>query len=329
MRAALVLGSGGARGYAHIGAVEVVRERGFEIVAVSGTSMGALVGGVTAAGRLEEYTEWARGLSQREVWRLLDLSLTTPGGAIRAERIIAKVGEILGGATIETLPIPFTAVATDINARREVWFQRGPVERAIRASIAIPGVITPAVINGRVLVDGGLINPIPIEPTAAASADLTIAVSLSGMRATGGPTTPVKESSEQVPREEWSTRLRRGAAEVLESEHLRAITSRFGSHPRDLEHDATIPPEAVAALPQTPTDALARGQADIGLVDLLNMSFDTMSALISRYRMASNPPDILVTVPSNAVRTLDFHRAAEMIALGRRLTTEALDQAGW
>ena len=178
-------GSGGARGYAHVGALEVIAERGFEVVTIAGTSMGALVGGVAAAGKLEAYTEWARSLTQREVWRLLDLSITSPGGAIRAERIIAKVGEILDGATIESLPIPYTAVATDINARREVWFQRGPVEHAIRASIAIPGVITPAVINGRVLVDGGLINPIPIEPTAAASADLTIAVSLSGMRAAG------------------------------------------------------------------------------------------------------------------------------------------------
>ncbi|MBW8732370.1 MAG: patatin-like phospholipase family protein [Terrabacter sp.] len=350
MRAAVVLGSGGARGYAHIGALEVLAERGFEIVTIAGTSMGALVGGVAAAGKLEAYTEWARSLTQREVWRLLDLSITSPNGAIRAERIIAKVGEILDGATIESLPIPYTAVATDINARREVWFQRGPVEHAIRASIAIPGVITPAVINGRVLVDGGLINPIPIEPTAAASADLTIAVSLSGMRATGGPTTPVKESSEPVSREEWTTRLRRGAAEVLESERVRAITSRFGGHARDhdvdhdvehdvehgvdrvehdVERDQPIPPEAVARLPQTPTDALVVRSADVGLVDLLNMSFETMSALISRYRMASNPPDVLVTVPSNAVRTLDFHRAAEMIELGRQLTTEALDHAGY
>jgi NTE family protein len=315
MRAAVVLGSGGARGYAHVGALEVLAERGFEVVSIAGSSMGALVGGVAAAGRLEAYTEWARSLTQREVWRLLDLSITSPNGAIRAERIIAKVGEILEGATIESLPIPYTAVATDINARREVWFQRGPVEHAIRASIAIPGVITPAVINGRVLVDGGLINPIPIEPTAAVSADLTIAVSLSGMRVTGGPT-PVKESSEPVPREEWATRLR-------------ALTSRFGSHARDLEHPETIPLDAVDALPRTPADALVVRSADVGLVDLLNMSFDTMSALISRYRMASNPPDVLVTVPSNAVRTLDFHRAAEMIELGRRLTTEALDHAGY
>ncbi len=329
MRAAVVLGSGGARGYAHIGALEVLAERGIEVVSIAGTSMGALVGGVAAAGRLEAYTEWARSLTQREVWRLLDLSITGPGGAIRAERIIAKVGEILDGATIESLPIPYTAVATDINARREVWFQRGPVEHAIRASIAIPGVITPAVINGRVLVDGGLINPIPIEPTAAASADLTIAVSLSGMRVAGGATTPVKASSEPRPHEEWTSRLRRSASDVLESERVRAITGRFGGHARDVDAEATLPAAAATEVPQTPTDALVARPADVGLVDLLNMSFDTMSALISRYRMASNPPDVLVTVPSNAVRTLDFHRAAEMIELGRRLTTEALDNAGY
>jgi len=230
---------------------------------------------------------------------------------------------------IEDLPIPYTAVATDINARREVWFQHGPVDHAIRASIAIPGVITPAVINGRVLVDGGLINPIPIEPTAAASADLTIAVSLSGMRASAEPKTPVKETSEQRPHEEWTSRLRRSAAEVLERERVKAITSRFGAHGRDLDSEATLPPSVVDAVPQTPTEALLTKGADVGLVDLLNMSFDTMSALISRYRMASNPPDVLVTVPSNAVRTLDFHRAAEMIELGRELTEEALDNAGY
>ncbi|WP_343994508.1 patatin-like phospholipase family protein [Terrabacter terrae] len=329
MRAAVVLGSGGARGYAHIGALEVLAERGFEVVAIAGTSMGALVGGVAAAGKLDAYTEWARRLTQREVWRLLDLGLPAQGGAIRAERIIAKVGEILDGATIENLPIPYTAVATDINARREVWLQHGPVDHAIRASIAIPGVITPAVINGRVLVDGGLINPIPIEPTAAASADVTIAVSLSGMRASLGPRTPVKESSEQRPHEEWTSRLRRSATEVLESERVRALTSRFGTHGRDLDAEATLPPSALDALPQTPTEALLTRGADLGLVDLLNMSFDTMSALISRYRMASNPPDVLVTVPSNAVRTLDFHRAAEMIELGRDLTDEALRRAGY
>jgi NTE family protein len=150
------------------------------------------------------------------------------------------------------------------------------------------------------------------------------------MRASAGPKTPVKETSEQRPREEWTTRLRRSAAEVLELERVKAITSRLGAHGRDLDSEATLPPSAVDEVPQTPTEALLLTKgADVGLVDLLNMSFDTMSALISRYRMASNPPDVLVTVPSNAVRTLDFHRAAEMIELGRELTEEALDHAGY
>ena len=314
MRAAVVLGSGGARGYAHVGAIEVIRERGFEVAAIAGTSMGALVGGVAAANKLDEYTDWARSLSQREVWRLLDLSITLPGGAIRAERIIAKVGEILEGATIDELAIPYTAVATDINARREVWFQHGLVEHAIRASIAIPGVITPVVLNGRTLVDGGLINPVPIEPTAGVEADLTIAVSLSGARVANEPATPVKVTAEHRPLEEIAARLRR-ATESIESERFRSIATRLSAgHRRESVGDIVT---TEAHVP------------DIGLLDLLTMSFDTMSALICRYRMAANPPDVLVTVPSNAVRTLDFHKAAEMIDLGRTLTTQALDRAGY
>lgn len=314
MRAAVVLGSGGARGYAHVGALEVIRERGFEVVAIAGTSMGALVGGVAAANKLDEYTAWARSLTQREVWRLLDLNIMSPGGAIRAERIITKVGEILEGAMIDELPIPYTAVATDINARREVWFQHGMVEHAIRASIAIPGVITPVIVNGRTLVDGGLINPVPIEPTAAVETDLTIAVSLSGARVANAPATPVKVTAEHRPLDEIAARLRR-ATDSIESERFRSIATRLSAGHRKGSAD-----DVVATEPQAP---------DLGMLDLLTMSFDTMSALICRYRMAANPPDVLVTVPSNAVRTLDFHKAAEMIDLGRTLTTEALDRAGY
>lgn len=345
LRAAVVLGSGGARGYAHIGGLQVLDERGFDVVAISGTSMGALVGGVAAAGKLDAYTEWSLGLTQREVLRLLDLALSAPGGAIRAERIIAKVGEILEGASIEDLPIPYTAVATDLLARREVWFQRGPVVHAVRASIAIPGVITPIVINGRTLVDGGLMNPVPLEPIVAVNADVTVAIDLSGTRTGTSHGPPVKETSEDRPHEEWTSRLRRSTAEVLESERLRALTSRFSvGHRRDAT--AGEPPDGLPTPGAAATEALdpdvqpeavpplhpeewVLGRADIRTVDLLAMSFETMSALISRYRMASNPPDVLVTVPSNAVGTLDFHRAAEMIELGRRLMTEALDRAGY
>ena len=136
-RVALALGSGGARGYAHIGTIQVLEERGYEIVAVAGTSMGAVIGGLYAAGRLDTYVAWVSSLSQRDVWRLLDPAVNGPG-AIRAERVMGRVAEILDGALIEDLAIPFTAVATDLDLRREVWFQRGPVHTAMRASVAIP-----------------------------------------------------------------------------------------------------------------------------------------------------------------------------------------------
>ncbi|NLI17576.1 MAG: esterase, partial [Actinomycetales bacterium] len=170
MRVALALGSGGARGYAHIGVIEELRERGHDVVTIAGTSMGALVGGLAAAGTLDEFTAWVSGLTQRDVLRLLDPTLTGPG-AIKAERVVRKVSEILDGALIEDLPIPYTAVATDIGSRREVWFQDGPVDVAIRASIAIPSVITPVMLNGRLLADGGLVNPVPVGPTTATHAD--------------------------------------------------------------------------------------------------------------------------------------------------------------
>ena len=142
MRVALALGSGGARGYAHIGVINELRERGHEIVGVAGSSMGALVGGLHAADKLDEYATWASSLTQRAVLRLLDPSIAA-AGVLRAEKILEAVREILGDVTIEELPIPFTSVATDLITGKSVWLQRGPVDDAIRASIAIPGVISP------------------------------------------------------------------------------------------------------------------------------------------------------------------------------------------
>src|ERR1700734_2418075 len=183
-RVALALGSGGARGYAHIGVIHELQDRGYQIVGIAGSSMGALVGGLQAAERLDEFADWARSLTQRSILRLLDPSITA-AGVLRAEKILDAVRDILGAATIEELPIPYTAVATDLLAGKSVWLQRGPVDEAIRASIAIPGVIAPHVIDGRLLADGGILDPLPMAPIAAVNADLTIAVSLSGSEAVG------------------------------------------------------------------------------------------------------------------------------------------------
>lgn len=289
-----------------------------EIVGIAGSSMGALVGGLQAAGKLDEYTDWSIGLSPLDVLRLLDLSLSAPG-AIRAEKIFARVHELLGGVLIEDLPIPYTAVATDLLARKEVWFQRGPLDVAIRASIAIPSVITPVVLNGRLLADGGLMNPVPIAPTPSVRADATIAISLNGeSQARAGPeAAPARESAEAQPVEEWGERFRRGAARVLDSDVMRSLTNRFAI-PADAELDTDGEPETpdFGALP-----------AGLGKFDVMNLSIDAMQSVLTRYRLAGNPPDVLVTVPKDACRSLDFHRAAEMIDLGRALTTDALDRA--
>ena len=181
MRVALALGGGGARGYAHIGVLRELEARGYDVIAVSGTSMGAVIGGLYCAGKLDAYTDWVSGLSQRDVILLLDPSIKAPG-MIKAEKVMSHVRELLAGARIEDLPIPFTAVATDLIAQREVWFQDGPVEAALRASIAIPSAIAPVIVDGRLLADGGLLNTLPIAPLTSARADLVIAVSLAGPR---------------------------------------------------------------------------------------------------------------------------------------------------
>lgn len=314
MRVALVLGSGGARGYAHIGAIEELHRRGHEIVAIAGTSMGALVGGLEAAGKLDEFTTWARSLTQRDLLLLLDPAMGAPG-AIRAERVVGKVSEILDGARIEDLPIPYTAVAADITNRREVWLQRGPLDAAIRASIAIPSIITPVMLNGRLLADGGILNPVPIEPVTGVDADFTLAVSLSG-KSDVANRAPVKETSQHDAGIDWSERFRRSATDVLDSNLVRRLAARFW-----------LPePVPLAKVSDSPFEALPE---DLRTVDVIMLSLDTMQGLIERLRLAVNEPDVMVSVPSRVCTTFDFHRANSVIEVGRRLTAEALDRSGY
>ncbi|XVX20432.1 patatin-like phospholipase family protein [Actinomycetota bacterium] len=293
-RVALALGAGGARGYTHIGVMQVLQERGYEVAAIAGTSMGALVGGIAAAGEIEKFTEWARGLTQMDVVRLLDPALAE-AGALRGVRVFTALSELLGDRMIEDLPIPFTAVSADLYARREVWFQSGPLDEAIRASVAIPSVITPVLHEGRTLVDGGVLNPVPIEPLSATPCDLTVAVSLSGS-SPQQPQTPTHEAARTEERIRAADWVRAKGAAV-------ASTIRESLTP-------TAPQAVMRSLEQT-TRAL-----------------DTMGDVIARYRLAGRPPDVLITIPSDAARTFDFHRAEELIDLGRRLAEVELDRAG-
>ena len=315
VRCALALGGGGARGYAHIGVIEVLEERDIEIVNVAGSSMGALVGGLYAAGKLDAYTDWVRTLSQLEVLRLLDVSLTKPG-MIRAEKVFARMRDLLAGVRIEDLAIPFTAVATDLLAGKPIWFQHGPVETAVRASIAMPGVFTPLMLNGRVLVDGGLMDPVPVAPTASAHADVTIAVDLGGDRAASHDGAPARETAEARPIEEWAERFRRGAANLFDRDLVRSLLGRMGG-----TSSADRDGQDAAAMEEEET-----WPAGLGRFDVMNQSLEAMQRMLTRYRLAGDQPDVLITVPKDACRTLDFHRASDMIALGRELTVAALDR---
>jgi NTE family protein len=173
----LVLGSGGARGLAHIGVIHWLEEHGYRIKSISGCSMGALIGGIYAAGKLNEYEQWVRSVTRRDIMALLDLTWDK-GGLVRGDRLIETLVDLVGDVRIENLPVHFTAVATDLQTQKEMWINRGRLFDAIRASIAIPLLFTPFRYKDHVLVDGGVLNPVPIAPAFNDDADLTIAVNL-------------------------------------------------------------------------------------------------------------------------------------------------------
>ncbi len=286
-RITLVLGAGGARGLAHIGAIEVLEEAGYGIAAISGTSMGALIGGVYAMGGLDTYRDWVCALEQTDVMRLLDLAFDQRG-LFKGERIINVLRDLIGDADIETLPLPYTAVATDLDNQREVWFTRGPLFDAIRASMAIPTVFTPHEYRGMRLVDGGLVNPIPVPPTIDEATDLTIAVNVNGRPAKEPPLPPVQKAPA-------------GRFEQYR-EMIERYLSRLGV-PLAEDH-----------------------QEELGLIDIATLSMEAMQGRIGRFRLAANTPDIVIEIPRNACRIFEFHRAAELIELGRRQTTLALEE---
>ncbi len=317
-RVALVLGSGGARGYAHIGVIEELEARGFEIAGIAGCSMGALIGGVYAAGQLGAYREWVSNLDYLDLLRLVDVTWS-PMGAIRGERVMEHIGELLQGQRIESLPIQFTSVATDLTRHREVWFQEGPLDEAIRASIAVPGVITPLYREGRALVDGGLLNPLPMAPVAAYPADLIIAVNAAAERSRASlddameslmGETQTAESGRLSALAEWVERVRG---------QTRRLLGRVAGGSED-EEDASGGDGGVSGDPGS--------DARWGKLALLLQSFEVTQAALSQYKVAGYPPDVLIEVPRAVCGAFEFHKAPQLMELGRRLAAEALGGHG-
>jgi NTE family protein len=276
----LVLGSGGARGLAHIGVIHWLEENDFKIKSIVGCSIGAVIGGIYAAGKLDVYEQWVRALTKVDIVTLLDLSWDK-SGLVRGEKIINALRGLVGEKLIEDLPISFTAVATDLRNQKEVWIRSGSLFDAMRASFAIPLFFTPFKLKGVDLVDGGVLNPVPIAPTSGDQTGITIAVNLNGP-----VETPIEPAVVSVaPRSPMSP--------------IREKINRF-----------------IARLQPTIQPSTSGGGRDWGAYEIASQAFEAMQSAIARQKLAAYPPDIVIDIPRNVCKTLEFDRAAEIIALG-------------
>lgn len=328
---ALVLGAGGARGFAQIGVIEALEARGLRVVAVAGSSSGALVGGLYAAGRLPDFRAWLLGLGRTAMLRMLDPVFGQPS-LFGGDRLIQALREQAGDHRIEELPIPFTAVAVDLMRQREVWLRDGDLWDAVRASIAIPGIFTPHVVRGRALVDGGLLAPLPITATRLSGAHRLVAVDMHGWsehpvgRVAAGNGSV--ESGHAVARDgaalaglsgdgiaEGQAAAQPGKPNVERSRILEWLARRFRD---EAQRQAASTPMAPLGLP-----------APLGFTELMARSLDTMQAQIARVQMALDPPELVIRIPRDACQFYEFWRAGELIEIGRREAEKALDAAGY
>jgi NTE family protein len=281
----LVLGSGGARGLAHIGVIHWLEENGYTIASISGCSMGALIGGIYAAGQLDKFERWVRAVTKLDIITLLDVSWNK-SGLVKGDKIINTLVELVGNQRIEDLPISYTAVAADIKNEKEVWINSGSLFDAIRASISLPLFFTPHLHNGVKLIDGGVLNPVPIAPTFSDDTQRTIAVNLGGSMESNQP-------GHNVPTEP-----------VADSMQLHEKISSY--------------------IKRFQQNTGREGELNWGVYDIANQAFDAMQSTIARQKLAAYPPDYTIEIARNACGTLEFDRADEMIDLGFRKARETL-----
>lgn len=283
LRVGLALGSGAARGWAHIGVIRVLEQAGIRPDLVCGTSIGALVGAAYAAGELDSFEDWLRGLGFADVLSFMDVRMN--GGMIKGDRLMEFFRKKFIDRPIGDLAIPFAAVATSLDTGTEVWLRDGSTLDAVRASIALPALFMPVVHEGRILVDGGLVNPVPVSLARAMGADIVIAVDLNsnrvGRNSPGNTEKPTGEISE------WRRKLQ---------ENLGAFI------PERAEDEPGLP----------------------SILDVITSSINIMQVRISRSRMSGDPPDLVVSPRLAGLGLLDFHRSKVAIAEGVRAMEAAL-----
>ena len=274
---ALVLSGGGARGMAHIGIIEELLARGYKITSIAGTSIGSVVGGIYAAGNLDGYKDWITSLSRLDIFKLMDFAISK-SGLIKGEKVFNEVKKIIGNKNIEDLNIPFAAIAVDINKHKEVVFTTGSLISAIRASVSIPTVLLPFEYNGLELVDGGVLNPLPLDHVKRTDNDILVAVDLNA----------------DIP---YKKPAKINISENHHSNYLQAIERVNLKWSKFFRNNK---------------------QKKTGYFDLITNSIYAMQAKLTKIAIEKHKPDILINISKDACDIFEFHRAEEMIEYGKK-----------
>ncbi|MDB4655409.1 patatin-like phospholipase family protein [Flavobacteriales bacterium] len=295
----LALGSGGARGLAHIGVIEVLEEEGFLIRNIAGSSMGACVGGIYCAGKLEVFRDWIVQINRMETFRLMDFTMSTQG-VLKGKKVLEHLKTILGEIQIENFDIPYTAVATDVSSKEEIWMRTGDLYSVIRTSSSVPTLMMPIKLGDRVLVDGGVLNPLPLEPLMPKSTDLVIAVNINA-NADGHMRSREMRISEEL---EKAIELSEEESNAYSTRMVKKVKGWLGtgqSEPTDKTQEKTL-----------------------SYLGMLNKSYDFMQDRLCEQSIQIHKPDIVINIPRAVGTTLEFYKAQVLVEEGRTAARKAI-----
>ncbi|HEX2634021.1 MAG TPA: patatin-like phospholipase family protein [Bradyrhizobium sp.] len=290
----LALGGGAARGFAHIGIIRTLVAHGIIPNVIVGTSIGAVVGGAHAAGQLDRLEEWARSLQPRNIFGYLDIRLNG-SGLIGGAKLAAQLETAIGPTLMEDLPIKFATVATEVRTGHEIWLTHGRMVDAIRASYALPGIFSPVLVGDRWLVDGALVNPVPVSAARALGAEIVIAANLSSDVFTHSTTIYSHGAPADAPEQ------------VIEAVPPKRGFGRLFSAERTMKRE------------------FFGGGGRPGISSVMVDAFNIMQDRITRARLAGDPPDLLITPRVGQIGWFDFHRAGDLISFGARAAERAIE----
>ena len=300
---ALVLGSGGARGLAHIGAIEALEEHGYTITSIAGCSMGSIIAGMYAAGQMKEAKAWFLSVDKQLILRMMDINLLSNNSLVKGERIIKELEKVVPDRPIEELNIPCSIVASDMMNTEEVVFRSGSLFEAVRASISIPLFFKPIQIENRLLIDGGILNPLPLHIVERTEGDILVAMDISGKDA--------MQIEKEMP------------DPIDVDGRIAAIEAKGFDVPKSLEKQLRDLGKKVDSIRQKRAKDLGR---NISFVSILDRMSDMQIQQNTLLALRLTPPDVHAVMRQYAYNTFDFDKAEEIIAEGKRIMSEALKQ---